>query len=60
MMEVAERDIDLQVIHIFGVNYTVADLLSRWFITEYPDKKLKNYVQNPIWLNLHIDIAYIN
>ena len=60
MMEIAEQDIDLQVIHILGVENKIADLLSRWFITENPDKLLKNYIQNPIWLNPHNNIAYID
>ena len=60
MMEIAEQDIDLQVIHILGVQNKVADLLSRWFITQNPGKILKNFVTNPTWLNPHTQIAYID
>ena len=34
MIEISEQDIDLQVIHILGVENKVADLLSRWFISK--------------------------
>ena len=60
MMEISEQDIDLQVIHILGVKNKVADLLSRWFITNNPGKILNNYVHNPMWLHLHTNIAYID
>ena len=60
MMEISEQDIDLQVIHILGVKNKVADLLSRWFITNNPGKILSNYVHNPMWLHLHTNIAYID
>ena len=38
MMEAAKHDIDLQVIHILGVDSKIADLLSRWQITKDPEK----------------------
>ena len=41
MMEAAKYDIDLQVIHILGVDNKIADLLSRWQITKEPEKILK-------------------
>ena len=60
MMEISEQDIDLQVIHILGVENKVADLLSRWFITNNPGKILNKYLHNPMWLHLHANIAYID
>ena len=33
MMDISENDIDLQVVHILGINNKIADILSRWYIT---------------------------
>ena len=60
MMEISEQDIDLQVVHILGVENKIADLLCRWFITKNPGKILSTYVHNPLWMHLHTDIAYID
>ena len=60
MMEISEQDIDLQVIHILGVENKVANLSSRWFITNNPGKILNKYLLNPMWLHLHTNIAHID
>ena len=60
MMEISEQDIDLQVIHILGVENKVADLLSRWFITKNPGKALNNFVHNPMWMHLENKIGLYN
>ena len=60
MMDVAQHDIDLQVIHILGVDNKIADLLSRWYITNDPYKILKKLLPNPRWLHLPQDIANID
>ena len=39
-MLLAIHDIELQVMHILGSDNKVADLLSRWYITENPAAKL--------------------
>ena len=60
MMEISDQDIDLQVIHILGIENKVADLLSRWFITHNPGNILNNYVASPMWMHLSTDIAFID
>ena len=50
MMEAAKYDIDLQVIHILGVDNKIADLLSIWQITKEPGKTLQKFLPNPIWI----------
>ena len=52
MMDISENDIDLQVIHILGVNNKIADLLSRWFTTKNPGDVLKKILPNPVWLHV--------
>ena len=46
-MLLANHDIELQVIHILGSDNKVADLLSRWFITENPANKLYQFIKRP-------------
>ena len=60
MMDIAQHDIDLQVVHILGVDNKLADLLSRWYITNHPQKNLKKLLPNPRWLHLPQDIANID
>ena len=60
MMEAAKYDIDLQVIHILGVDNKIADLLSRWQITRDPEKILEKFLPNPIWLQPSHTIANID
>ena len=60
MMEAAKHDIDLQVIHILGVDNKIADALSRWQITKEPEKILKKILPNPIWIQPSYTIANID
>ena len=59
-MLLAVEDIELQVIHILGVDNNIADLLSRWSITSNPDVKLRQLVKNPLWLTLPNDILNLD
>ena len=47
MMETATNDVDLQIVHILGVNNKIADILSRWYITKDPNITLKQLLPNP-------------
>ena len=47
MMEAAKYDIDLQVIHILGVDNKIADLLSRWQITKETRKSFRKIPPKP-------------
>ena len=40
-MILAFNDIELQVVHILGSDNKIADLLSRWYITNYPSEKIQ-------------------
>ena len=60
MMDIAQHDIDLQVVHIVGVDNKIADLLSRWYITNHPSKILEKMLPNPRWLHLSQNIANID
>ena len=59
-MLLAIYDIELQVIHILGADNKVADLLSRWFITENPDKKLYQFIKNPLWLSVNHEFLKVD
>ena len=58
-MEAAKHDIDLQVIHISGVDNN-ADALSRWQITKEPEKILRKFLPNPVWIQPSYMIANID
>ena len=60
MMYIAQCDIDLQVVHILGVDNKVVDLLYRWYITSHQGKILETFLPNPRWLHLPRDIADID
>ena len=60
MMETATYDIDLQVIHILGVENKIADLLSRWYITPNPHIRLSQFISDPEWLQLPGSIINID
>ena len=60
MIDIAQYDTDLQVVHILGVDNKIADLLSRWYITNHPGKILETLLPNPRWLYLPEDIANID
>ena len=59
-MILAINDIDLKVIHVLGADNKIADLLSRWHIIEHPADKLKQFIKNPIWLNVHNEMLTLD
>ena len=59
-MLLAIYDIELQVIHILGADNKVADILSRWFITENPDRKLYQFIKNPLWLSVNHEFLKVD
>ena len=59
-MILAINDIDLQVIHVLGADNKIADLLSRWYIIENPVAKLKKFIENPVWLNVHNEMLTLD
>ena len=59
-MLLAIHDIELQVIHILGSDNKVADLLSRWFITENPAKKLYQFIKDPLWLKVNEEFLKVD
>ena len=52
-LQVATRDIHLQVIHIPGKENQIADLLSRWHLTENPQGKLFTLLPHHQWVRAH-------
>ena len=52
LMESAKCDVNLSVIHILGKNKHIADLLSRWYITDNANKQLGEMVPQPRWVNV--------
>ena len=46
--------------HIPGADNSLADLLSRWDNSPHHNNKLHKLIQNPIWLNTHIDLTLLN
>ena len=59
-MESAKCDINLSVIHILGKNNPIADLLSRWYITDNANKKLENILPQPRWAKVPSNILDID
>ena len=59
-MLLAVKDIELQIIHILGTDNKIADLLSRWNITNNPEAKLRQLVKNPLWLTLPDNILNLD
>ena len=59
-MILAIHDIDLQVIHVLSADNKIADLLSRWYIIENPVVKLKKFIENPVWLNVHNEMLTLD
>ena len=43
--------------HVYGVNNSVADLLSRWPNTADNMWKLHQYIPNTIWVDTHLDLT---
>ena len=46
--------------HIPGADNSIADLLSRWDNSPHHNNKLDKLIQNPIWLNTHINLTLLN
>ena len=53
-------NIHLSVSHIAGTNNAVADLLSRWWVTENRDKKLSTLLHSWKWIPTHMDLLKLN
>ena len=51
-------NIDLQVVHVAGKSNTVADLLSRWFITCNNFQKLQKLVHPVTWVTINEQLMY--
>ena len=49
----ALADIDLQYVHIRGVDNGVADLLSRWIGSPSDFSKLLSHIQDPVWVSVN-------
>ena len=60
LMDISENDIDLQVVHILGIHNKIADLLSRWYITQNPANMLKKLLKNPVWLHVPDHMANLD
>ena len=53
-------NIQLSVSHISGKNNAIADLLSRWWVTDNRDQKLSSLLHNWQWIPTHIDLLKLN
>ena len=53
-------NVNIIVSHIRGLDNSIADLLSRWHLTEDNVKKLHSSVDNPVWVDTHMDITLLN
>ena len=53
-------DIEVTVIHLPGIQNTVADLLSRWPTVTDNMVKLKQYIASPQWVPVHLDMLRID
>ena len=53
-------NVNIIVSHIRGLDNSIADLLSRWHLTEDNVKKLHSLVDNPVWVDTHMDITLLN
>ena len=56
----AMYNINVIVKHIRDHDNCVADLLSRWYQTADNYHKLQNFVECPIWVNVHLDLTLLN
>ena len=56
----ALADIDLQYEHILGRNNTVADLLSRWQLIPNNMVQLHQFIPNPVWLPVSINMLEVD
>ena len=53
-------NINLTFSHISGVTNRVADLLYRWTASPDDHTLLHKLVNNPVWMNTHIDLTLLN
>ena len=53
-------NIQLSVSHIPGKNNAIADLLSRWWVTDNRDQKLSSLLHDWKWIPTHIDLLKLN
>ena len=53
-------NVNVIVSHIKGLDNSIANLLSRWHLTTDNSKKLHTLVDNPVWVDTHIDITLLN
>ena len=51
-------NIDLQVVHVAGRCNTIADLLSRWFITSNNFQKLQQLIDPVTWIVVNEELLY--
>ena len=56
----AEKDIQLQVLHIPGKQNTIADLLLRWEGMASQAKKLHELIDNPQWCKVQENYFRLN
>ena len=59
-MQLATWDINLQVNHIAGKDNQIADLLSRWNLTEDPQVKLQKCLPQHQWVETHNNHLHID
>ena len=52
--------IEITVIHLPGVENTVADLLSRWDTISDGMIQLQKHIANPKWVPVHLDMLRID
>ena len=57
---VAIYNINVVVTHIRGRDNSVADLLSRWYQTSDNHHKLYEFIELPIWVDVHLDLTLLN
>ena len=53
-------DIEITVIHLPGVENTVAYLLSRWDTIADNMVQLKKHIAKPQWVSVHLDMLHID
>ena len=59
-LQVATWDINLQIVNIPGKENQIADLLSRWTITDEPQAKLISLLPHPQWVTVNEDHLIID
>ena len=56
----AQHDIEVSYVHVLGRNNQIADLLSRWSDSAACFKKLYQYVKDPIWIPVGLELLDID